>query len=424
MILVFVSNVTPRLSYVFDFIFGVREIAYKLTVDEDEFSSFQGHKLNYSGQTLSGKQISPASICFDATIENHNVEWGGNNKWNCLSFNGEHDPIASIFFTLTRYEEYLLPSSELDEHGRFPYSKSILAENDAVEKANCDRWAHAILQFIDSEWVRIPKDVLMIPTFDIDNTFAYKLKKGKRMILSLIKDIFWGNKTRIKERSEVLNGAQDPYDTFDLISKIGIQFPQTLVFWLVGKRGKKDRNIPIEDKQHQAVIKAMEQHVEVNLHPSYASNSKSSLISAEKKALSEVIGRPIVRSRQHFLRFNVKNTFNALVSSGFTNEYSMGFAEHVGFRSGTSHAHNWFDLTANKQTDLMIHPFVYMDGTLNEYMNLSLDQSKKRITSLYKEVEEFGGDFIFLWHNETIGDYGKWKGWSEILDFTLKLKDE
>ena len=65
-----------------------------------------------------------------------------------------------------------------------------------------------------------------------------------------------------------------------------------------------------------------------------------------------------------------------------------------------------------------------MDGTLNEYMNLSISESKQKIKDLFTEVSTFGGDFIFIWHNETIGDYNKWKGWSEVLHYTLSLKDE
>jgi hypothetical protein len=63
-----------------------------------------------------------------------------------------------------------------------------------------------------------------------------------------------------------------------------------------------------------------------------------------------------------------------------------------------------------------------MDGSLNEYLKLSTTEAKNRIEKLLQEVEKFGGDFIFLWHNETITDHGIWKGWSSVLDFTLSLK--
>ena len=65
-----------------------------------------------------------------------------------------------------------------------------------------------------------------------------------------------------------------------------------------------------------------------------------------------------------------------------------------------------------------------MDGTLNEYMNLSIEDSKIKIKELYQEIEKFGGEFSFIWHNETINNIGKWKGWEHVLNFTLNISKD
>jgi len=161
----------------------------------------------------------------------------------------------------------------------------------------------------------------------------------------------------------------------------------------------------------------------VGLHPSYKSNSYELFVKEEKARLENILETDIELSRQHFLKLKVKITYPNLVSLGFKKDYSMGYADQVGFRNGTARPYFWFDLTKNQITDLMIYPFVYMDGTLNEYLQLSIDESKNVIWKLHCEVTRFGGDFSFIWHNETIGDYGKWKGWSEVLEYTLSLKN-
>lgn len=422
MVLVLVDDISARIQYTFDFIFKMRGVEYTLVESIDTFNDFQGAKLNYSKQKCSdGISFTPSGLLNETGIWNGNLVKVKIESVDCLSFNGNKDLVASVFYVLTRMEEYNCYS--YDDHDRFPFSHSILKKYEWVEQAVCDRWASYII--VDLLKVEVVKSkVEIIPTFDIDNTYAFKLKSGKRRALSKLKDVVKLDAKRITKRKSVENGEKDPYDTFDKIIEVGKQFSGVKVFWLIASEGSKDRNVPIENIQHRKLIKRVAQSVEVNIHPSYGSFLNASQVMSERDGLESITGSSIVRSRQHFLRFQLPKSYRDLIDAGIRNDYSMGFAENVGFRSGTARAHNWFDLERNEVTELTLHPFTYMDGTLLEYMSLTPEESKRRIQKLYAEIQNFGGDFIFLWHNETIGEYGKWKGWSQVLDFTLNLKNE
>lgn len=422
MVLVLVDDISARIQYTFDFIFKMRGVEYILVESIDTFNDFQGAKLNYSKQKCSdGISFTPSGLLNETGIWNGNLDKVKIESVDCLSFNGNKDLVASVFYVLTRMEEYNCYS--YDDHDRFPFSHSILKKYEWVEQAVCDRWASYIM--VDLLKVEVVKSkVEIIPTFDIDNTYAFKLKSGKRRALSKLKDVVKLDAKRITKRKSVENGEKDPYDTFDKIIEVGKQFSGVKVFWLTASEGSKDRNVPIGNIQHRKLIKRVAQSVEVNIHPSYGSFLNASQVMSERDGLESITGSSIVRSRQHFLRFQLPKSYRDLIDAGIRNDYSMGFAENVGFRSGTARAHNWFDLERNEVTELTLHPFAYMDGTLLEYMSLTPEESKRRIQKLYAEIQNFGGDFIFLWHNETIGEYGKWKGWSQVLDFTLNLKNE
>ncbi len=424
MVIVFVEQVSERLIYSLDFIFKERDIYYEITNDASLFEKSTFYKLNYSNLDFEGVfQILPSSLLWDEEIKTYDVTLSKFKSEPCLSFDGDVDPLASIFFVLARVEEYLNLSE--DVHGRFIAKYSIQTKFKLLDKVVCDRWAMKIIEVMSEFYLVTLKTekptTVIVPTFDIDNTFAYQWKKGFRKWLSIIRDYLKGDQFRIQQRKNVLQGKEkDPYDNFDQILKISNQF-KVYVFWLIGDYARYDKNISHLDVRHRKLIYNISQKIKLGLHPSYKSNSFYNSIKTEKSRLEEIVEDEIGCSRQHFLRLKISSTYTSLIKAGFTHDFSMGFSDQVGFRSGTARPHFWFDLKKNRVTNLMIHPFAYMDGTLNEYMGLSVEESKKQILELYKEVKKFGGEFVSIWHNETIGDYGKWKGWNEVLNYTLSL---
>tara|TARA_B100000524_G_scaffold155230_3_gene78639 strand:- start:14299 stop:15582 length:1284 start_codon:yes stop_codon:yes gene_type:complete len=425
--LIFVEKVNERLTYTFDFIFKERDLDYVFTSSESEFEKSLEIKLNYSKKNIANTpSIIPSTILFNDRIENYTLNRSLFNNEECLSINGVSDPVASIFYILTRYEEY--DSSFKDKHGRYIGKKSVLYRFGWHEKAMCDRWSEDILCFLSvHSSFRFEKKKYrpqIIPTFDIDKAYAYKHKGIIRNVLGYFKDFYAKDTTRTKERSMVLSGSKkDPFDNFDKIFDIQSRGFDVKLFWMLGNYGKYDKNISYKNRRHRRLIRKMDTIASIGIHPSYRSNSNEFNIHNEIERLQSIIKKHVRSSRQHYLMLFLPKTYQQLIEQEIEDDYSMGYSDIIGFRAGTARSFHWFDLTTNKKTSLRIHPFCYMDGSLNEYLELSTNDAEERIAQLYLEIQNYGGKFIFLWHNDTISDYGHWAGWSKVLEFSLRLNE-
>jgi len=428
MLLVYVDQINERVKYTFNFVFKERGIVYFLTNDFVKFQQFEGEKFNYSDHYFEDAlQIKPVSLLFQENIENYGISKNLFFKEDCLCFNQLIDPFASIFYILARMEEYT--TIKTDKFGRFEGKNSVLYRFSWNEKVICDRWAMDIIDFLNANGVliQLTEEITysIKPTFDIDNTFAYKNKGLYRTTMATIKDFILGRSRRIVERNRVqLGSMKDPYDTFETIESLADKGFKINVFWLLGDFAKYDRNITYRHPKQRKVIQKLSKKVTIGIHPSFKSNSYEFYLHNEIERLEEIINNRVYCSRQHFLFLKLPTTYKTLIGQEIKHDFTMGFADIAGFRIGTARSIKWFDLTKNTITDLTIHPFAFMDGTLNEYLKLTPESAKLKITELFHEVKNYGGDFSFIWHNETIGDYGNWKGWKSVFEWSVDLGEK
>jgi hypothetical protein len=135
----------------------------------------------------------------------------------------------------------------------------------------------------------------------------------------------------------------------------------------------------------------------------------------ECERFASITGARPLRSRQHYLRARLPQTYRALLSCGIEEDWTMGFADQPGFRAGTAHSFLWFDLEENRSTALRIYPFHVMDGTLLHYLRLTSPKAKQLIRELWLTVQKTGGSLTTLAHNNSIaGVDQEWKDWRTI----------
>ena len=61
-----------------------------------------------------------------------------------------------------------------------------------------------------------------------------------------------------------------------------------------------------------------------------------------------------------------------------------------------------------------------MDGTLNNYLKLTTEEAIKKVKDIVAEVKNVNGEFISIWHNETLSDWREWKGWKTVYEEVIK----
>lgn len=428
MLLIYAEDVTPRIEYIFKLMFNqILNVNISFTENSLTFKKSELPKINYSFEKFTDEfYIKPHRLtqCKTLITPSINSVWYEGEKYFCESSKDSDlpfDPFAAAFYLVTRHEEYM--EKQHDKLGRYPIQKSILSKYKLLQKPVVNIWARLLAQKLQEKYpeLKFPEQKFQfISTIDVDNAFAYQYKGFWRTTAASIKSILKGKTEEQKERSMVLSGKmKDPYDTYDYLDSVfkGNE-DKVKFFFLLGDYGRFDKNIAHSNKQYQELIQKINKKYDIGLHPSYATSKKGgkTKLQLEKLRLEEIIGKETHKSRQHFLMLKFPKTYNRLLKTGITEDYTLGYSALTGFRGGICTPYYYYNLKKETATNLLIVPFQVMDGTLRHYMQLEPQKAFEETKRIMQEVKNVGGTFVSIWHNETVTNLKKWEGYREVFE--------
>jgi hypothetical protein len=395
-----------------------------------EFVAHNGPKLSYTKSPLGNEFfIKSNDLLFEQGVNFLDINIQSWEGVPCFFATGSqatipYDIFAASFYLISRYEEYL-PHVK-DAHGRYTASESLAFKNGFLEKPVIDIWAFKLLERLKEKFPDFTykkRTYKYISTIDIDNAFAYKHKNFIRTLGGFINDLIRVRLLDVWYRfTVILNIKKDPFDTFQRILRVkNIAEIQTIFFCSVGDYTTFDTNVSASKNKYRLLIKELVDYADVGLHPSYFAMQNGALLKKEKERLESITNTPVTKSRQHYLRFSLPETYQQLIDLEILEDHSMGYASRVGFRASTCTPFYFYDLDFEIQTPLKIFPFALMDTTLNDYLKNTPKQSLGKIRDLRNEVKAVNGTFITLFHNESLSNHLRWKGWKRLYESMIKI---
>ena len=430
MLLIYQPETSPRAKFIFSLVLGeLVGCDYRVTTSMEEFLGYQGPSLAYAGQPVEGKLfireeglLNETGISYrEIQVKKHDgypVFFGPEDPAALLPF----DIFAASFYLVTRYEEYF--PFEPDRFGRFRVHDSLAYKAGFLEVPLVNIWAGWLKKRLAEQFPGLAfkqRNFHFLPTIDIDHAYAFRLRKLFRTLGGLGRSVLHGNFRQTALRMRVLTGkAKDPFDTYDQMNQLHATYGLSPIFFILfADYGGKDNNVSLVSREFQELLLQLDEIGTVGVHPSMASNRDHHLLETELFGLSNFLGREITYSRQHFLKLSFPKTYRTLIRMGITDDFSMGYSSAPGFRAGIAIPYRFFDLKKNDETGLTIHPVTLMDVTLRDHNRLSPDDALEKIETLIRTIRSVQGKFIPIWHNESLSETGRWRGWKRVYEEML-----
>ena len=292
------------------------------------------------------------------------------------------DIVYAVFFFTSRAEELINP--QRDEHGRFAARFSILSQKSRMQIPRLDEYARLVLKQLN---LPLPDSGFghIYLTHDIDAISQYRHLRGA------IGGIMRGEWPAVKKA--LLDIHEDPIYTFPWLLEQDKQVPDAEAIYFVKRTHGKGFDYPQYRLRGWDFrrLKHMLRHnnVYLGVHGSYYG-------SIPKIQYSRMY-------RAHYLRCPI-DQLQRLADAGYTDDFTMGFADQAGFRLQTCRAVRWINPKTMQLTSLTLHPLLIMDNTLSQtnYMNLTEDEAYFLCERLIDKVRMHHGDLCLLWHNSNI----------------------
>lgn len=428
MLLIYVQRLTNRLGYTINVVMKhLLKADFAITTSREDFDRYEGPKFAYCDDAIEGSLwLQPVSLLFETSIQGqavhcHDCEgvpalFPVYNKLSMMTF----DVFAAVFYMVSRYEEYL--PHHTDIHGRFVAEETLAHQKGFLQTAVVDRWALMLKRCIlerypDASFGK--RSFEFLETVDIDAAFCYKEKGLFRTVLGLARDLLQRHDLdAISERFRVLMGKeQDPYDTFDYI--LDHKRSKLIFFVHLGDYGTYDKPTSYLSEKFRNMLSSLADNAKMGIHPSYDVWEYPAKLPEQTARLQDIVHRDIHRSRYHFLRLTMPDSYRMLIEAELLNDYSMGFAEEPGFRAGTCSDFPFFDLADNHETQLMVHSFCVMDTTLQKYKKMTPQEAIEQYRALIDEVRAVDGRFCGIWHNQNLNEKDEWTGWRSVFESAI-----
>ncbi len=323
------------------------------------------------------------------------------------------DIFGSIFFLLTRYEEAVLPHR--DKHERFDSSASLAVAEGFLGRPLVDDYVEVLWTSLSHLWPtleRRPSTLRLRLTHDIDELWAARRRRAVLGDLIVRHDpSLAARRLRAIWDAQIGRFDRDPFGTFDLLMDISERHGLRSVFYFLAgnKVGDVDFRYDLSDRRVGGMLRRIhERGHEVGLHGSYLSFRSAARIRFEFEALKQAcravgFDQPTWGIRQHYLRFENPLTWRSQDQAGLDHDSTIGWADRIGFRAGTSREYPVFDLLERQQLRLRERPLLIMDVALLIDVAYDLDAAGSRTRALIGQCRRHGGDAVLLFHTETFG---------------------
>jgi hypothetical protein len=414
MLTVFAAAHTPRLTYVLNIVFGAGN--YCVTASAEAYLAAELPALCYDVRYLGrGIHVPPCGLLEErqhrafvpplgATVDGLPILFPAPDTK--LGF----DVLGALFYVLSRYEEF--GSKEVDAHGRYLPTASVLYRMGCMERPIADEWANLLCSHL--QHMQCPRRGKILLTHDIDTPYRYRYRGVLLTSLLLLRDLVMRKRGEAVHRLKcVLRLMPDPYFNIETMVQADREAGfEPVLFLHCGRYGRYDRKHLIPSWSYRRLLRRLAREgVRLGLHPSYRAGSNTRRIGKERDRFAKQTGQMPALTRQHYLRFLVPSTPRALLDNGFTDDYSLGYSSCIGFRAGTCRPFPYFDLGFNVGTELMLHPLICMDVTLLRDRKCTPAQAKTEYLRLAKLCLHYGGEAVFLIHNSSLSEQDEWAGW-------------
>lgn len=333
-LLVYVPQLSPRIKYIFSFIFNnILKTEIGFTQDQEEFTQSDLPKLSYAPKPI-GEELffKSTTLLLEHKIIEHQIKttrFGGLKvpfpvEKSILPF----DVFAASFYFLSRYEEYLPISDQKSK--RYPVEASLQYQLDILKLPIIDGWALILKNILAKQFPSL--------TFE-----------SKHFSFNPIYATLPPAKTK---KNSIISGT--------------IAYIRTFIDKTLSKRKERLADI-------SRVIADMQQYGFVQ-NPGFSIPQKN---------------------EHHFNQnIHIPKSYVKLIKHKVQNDYSMCYYNHPGFRAGTCTPFYWYDLQLDKNTQLLLHPVAATDIALLN--NKTREDLLLQINELIDSVKLVNGNFYFL----------------------------